>query len=239
MRVSRVRAVSLDAGQRALFMQGFTGMLPLWTGAIPAGVAYGVAALHVGLDPLEIQLMSLVVFSAAGQISAVTLLGEDAAAWLVIGTVMALNAQLLLMGLAVASQTRPTWSERLLTGWFLTDAAFGVTAALGRMRLPVLLGAGVSMYLGWNIGTAAGILLGDALPNLEQIGISLVIPLAFLAVLVPLLRTSSAVLVALLAGTLAVVLVRFVPSGIALLIAGSVASLAGAWWSRRSAGAAT
>ena len=44
-------------------------------GAIPSGIAYGVAAHGAGLGPGETQLMSLVVFSAAAQVGAVALLG--------------------------------------------------------------------------------------------------------------------------------------------------------------------
>ena len=61
------------ARARGHFMQGFVGLLPLWAGAIPAGLAYGVAAGGAGLSPAEAQLMSVVVFSAAAQVSAAAL----------------------------------------------------------------------------------------------------------------------------------------------------------------------
>src|SRR2546423_15475872 len=88
----------------AAFGRGYLALLPLWSGAIPAGIAYGVAARAGGLGVMETQLMSLVVFSAAGQIGAVSLLASGASPVLLIGTVMALNAQLLLLGLAIGRQ---------------------------------------------------------------------------------------------------------------------------------------
>src|ERR1044071_3573274 len=103
------------------FWRGYLALLPLWSGAIPAGVAFGVAARSAGLGVVETQVMSLVVFSAAGQIGAVSLLAGGASPLLLIGTVMALNAQLVLLGLAIGRQLRLSWPQRLATAWLLTD----------------------------------------------------------------------------------------------------------------------
>ena len=204
-------------------------MMPLWAGAIPAGVAYGVAARSAGLSVLETQVMSLVVFSAAGQIGAVSLLATGASGPLLIGTVLALNAQLVLLGLAVGRQLRLSWSQRLLAAWVLTDGAYGVSLGVGPLRLGVLLGAGASMYSGWNLGTALGAGLGAALPNPGAFGINLVAPLAFLAVLVPLVRTRPMLAVVVVAGVSTYLLSQAVPGGVAVLGAGLAGCMVGAW----------
>ncbi|MCC7367099.1 MAG: AzlC family ABC transporter permease [Chloroflexi bacterium] len=217
---------------RADFWRGYLALLPLWTGAIPAGVAFGVAARSAGLSVLETQLMSLTVFSAAGQIGAVSLLAAGASAPWLVGTVLALNAQLLLLGLAVGRQLRLSWPQRLLAAWVLTDGAYGVSLGVGPLRLPVLLGAGASMYSGWNLGTILGAVLGAALPSPTAYGINLVAPLAFLAVLVPLVRTRPMLLVALAAGLTTYGLSTVVPGGVAVLGAGVVGCTVGAWLTR-------
>jgi predicted branched-subunit amino acid permease len=228
---------STEPGALAAFWQGYLALLPLWTGAIPAGVAYGVAARGAGLSVFETQLMSLTVFSAAAQIGAVSLLGAGGSALLLVGTVLALNAQLLLLGLAVGRQLRLSWPQRLLTAWLLTDGAYGVSLGVGPLRLAVLVGAGASMYSGWNIGTALGALLGAALPSPTAFGIDLVAPLAFLAVLVPLVRTRPMMLVALAAGGTAYLVSQVAPSGLAVLGAGLAGCLLGGWLMRDEAGA--
>src|SRR4051794_41273241 len=98
---TRTRADALAA-----FWRGYLALLPLWSGAIPAGVAYGVAARSAGLGVIETQVMSLVVFSAAGQIGAVSLLARGASPLVLIGTATALNAQLLVVGLAIGQPLR-------------------------------------------------------------------------------------------------------------------------------------
>ncbi len=225
-------------GALGWFRRGFLAMLPLWVGAIPVGIAYGVAAHTAGLSGLETQLMSVVVFSSAAQVSAVSLLRADAPAPLLVVTAMALNVQLVLLGLAIGRQMRLSWAERLATAALLTDGAYGVSAAHGQLRLPFLLGAGASMFLGWNVGTALGIVAGQMLPDPRGSGIDFVVPLAFLAVLAPLLRTRAAVVVALVSAAAVLVLGTFLPGGVAVLGAGVAGSAAGAWWTRdgRAAG---
>ncbi len=214
------------------FARGFVAMLPLWAGAVPSGIAYGVAARGAGLDPCAAQLMSLVVFSAAAQLSAVSLLAAGAPVAVLVATAMALNAQLPLLGLALGRQLRLSWMQRLLAAWFLTDGAYGVAAGRGPLRLPLLLGADVSMYAAWNAGTALGTAVGHALPDPRGLGINLIVPLTFLAVLVGLVRTRAAVLVTLAAGATALLLTRLAPDGVAVLGAGLVGSAVGAWSTR-------
>lgn len=207
-------------------------MLSLWAGAIPSGLAYGVAAHAAGLPLAEMQLMSVVVFSAAAQISAVSLLDAGASLPLLVGTAMALNAQVLLVSLTVGRRLRLAWPARLISAWFLTDGAYGITAARGPLRAPTLLGAGVSMFLAWNLGTLVGGVATSALPDPRRLGIDFVIPLTVLAVLVPLLRSRAAFTVALVAGVVSLALSRVLPIGIAVLGAGVCASAAGTWWTR-------
>ncbi len=211
-------------------MGGFASMLPLWAGAVPAGVAYGVASRAIGFGAVETQLMSLVVFSAAGQVGVLSILAGGASAWVAIGSMLALNAQLLLLGIAVGRRLQLTWPQRLLTAVLLTDGAYGVAA--GRdpyLRLATLLGAGAGMFLGWNIGTALGIVAGETVPDPRRFGLDLVIPLSFTAILVPLARRRAALLAAIVAGATALVLIQFAPVGIAVLGAGIAGSGTGAW----------
>lgn len=223
-----VVAPAVHGESMTLFRKGFLLMLPLWAGALPAGAAFGIAALQAGLGPFDIQLMSLVVFSAAGQITAAVLIGEGSPAWLVVLTTIALNAQFLLISITTGRQLRATRLQKLVSAWVLTDASYGVSAAAGPLRLPVLLGAGICMYLGWNIGTALGLIAGTAIPDAERLGLSLVIPLSFLAVLVPLLKSRPALLAAGVSIVLALALRGMMPNGVAVLVAGLGGSIAGA-----------
>jgi predicted branched-subunit amino acid permease len=220
-----------DRPSLRLFVRGFVGLMPLWTGAIPVGIAYGVAARSAGLSLAETQIMSLTVFSAAAQVSAVSLIDSGASWVIMIVTAMALNVQLLLFGLAVGREERPAWLKKLAAAYVLTDGAYGVALAGGRVTVPGLAGAGVSMYVAWNIGTALGAMVGHVLPDPHRIGVDYVVTLTFLAVLVPLIRSRAAVATALAAAIATLVLLRLAPSGVSVLGAGLAGAATGAWWS--------
>jgi predicted branched-subunit amino acid permease len=214
------------------FVRGFVAMAPLWVGAIPVGVAYGLAARQVGLSAVETIVMSLTVFSAAAQLSAVSLIGDGAPLVVLVATAMALNLQLLLIGLAVGRQTRQPWRLRAVPAYLLTDGAYGVVVARGRLTLSGLAGAGVSMFVAWNAGTGIGAVAGDVVPDLRRLGVDFVAPLMFLVVLVPLLRGRAALVTALVAGVVALALVQLVPAGAVVLGAGLAGCVAGTWLGR-------
>jgi predicted branched-subunit amino acid permease len=213
-------------------MRGFVGLMPLWTGAIPVGIAYAVAARGASLSFFETELMSLTVFSAAAQLSAVALLASGSPVIIVLLTALSLNLQAFLLGLTAARSDRASRRRRLLTAYFLTDGAFAVAVTGGRLRLAVLLGAGVSMFASWNVGTLIGASAGAILPDLARYGVDFVAPLTFLAVLVPLVKTRPALLTVLVAALTALALRQTVPD-LAVLGAGLTGSVAGAWASTR------
>src|SRR5207247_7710030 len=114
-------------------------------------------------------------------------------------------------------ELRLSRAVRLVAAYLLTDGAYGVALAVGRLRLPVLLGAGLSMFVGWNAGTALGALGGQALPDPGRFGVDFVAPLTYLAVLVPLVCSRAALLAALVAGAAALLLTKLAPGGLAVL----------------------
>ncbi|HVL17808.1 MAG TPA: AzlC family ABC transporter permease [Gemmatimonadales bacterium] len=214
------------------FIRGALALLPLWAGAVPAGIAFGVAARHAGLGPGTAQLMSLLVFSVAGQMGAVSLLGADTPPAVLVATVVVLNAQLLLLSVTVGRQLRPVGLQRPVVAWFLTDGAYGIAIGDGPLSVASLLGAGASMYAAWNLGTALGSVLGDTLGDPRRFGVDLVVPLTFLSVLVPLLRTGAARIVALTSGLVVLLLTGLAPVGVAVLGAATAGAAVGTWWTR-------
>jgi 4-azaleucine resistance transporter AzlC len=203
-------------------------MAPLWLGVVPFGLAYAVLARGAGLTLVETQALSLLVFAGSSQVSAVGLFARGASGVGIVFTTLLLNVRHLLYGLSLGRDVPLTRRQRLAAAFFLTDEAYGVSVARGARAFPFVLGAELSLYLTWNLATLAGALLGGVIPDPEKLGVDFVFPLAFLALLVPLLRRRLDVLVAVLAGGLAWLLARSLPGGLPILIAGVVGSLLGA-----------
>lgn len=210
------------------FRRGFLAMLPLWAGVIPFGIAFSLTARDAGMTALDIQLMSLTVFTAAAQVSAVALMNVGASTTEILITTLGLGVHLPLIGAAVDRELRLSRLARLGAAWLLTDATYAVSAALGPLKTPVLFGAGVSMYLGWNAGTALGLLVGEAIPDPQRYGLDFVVPLTFLAVVLPMIRNRVTLLVVGCSAAGTLLIASYLPTGFAILLAALPACLLGA-----------
>ena len=225
--------MGLRARRRGPFAHGFAAMAPLWLGVIPFGLAYAVLARDAGLSLLETQSLSVLVFAGSAQITAVGLFGSNAAAIEIVSTTFLLNIRHVLYGLSLGRRIPLRGWRRTTAAYFLTDEAFGIVAARRERSFAFLLGVELSIFVTWNLATLAGALLGSAIPDPTEIGVDVVFPLAFLALLVPLVRTRSELAVAVAAGAVAWLASRELPGGIPILVAGVGASLLGAWLTRK------
>ena len=210
------------------FGAGFRAMVPLWIGVVPFGAAYAVTARAAGLDLVETQLMSLLVFAGGSQFAAVGLIAAGAGPWTLVSTTFLINLRHLLYGVVVAATTELRGGRRVLAAHLLTDEAFGVHVAHGRGRPAFLIGAGLSLFVVWNAATLVGSLLSRSLPDPYAIGLDIVFPLAFLALLVPLVRDRRSLTVACIAGLGAWALGAVLEPGAALLVAAALAAGIGA-----------
>jgi 4-azaleucine resistance transporter AzlC len=221
------------------FPAGFRAMLPLWVGVIPFGMAYAVSARSAGLGLADTQLMSLVVFAGSAQFTAAGMFAVGASPLALILTTFVINVRHLLYSLTLGQRTSLSWPQRIVGAHLLTDEAFGVAVAAGSTSAAFLFGAELSLYLVWNAATLAGSLLGGLVPDPEALGIDIVFPLAFLALLVPLVRRPVDLGVAAFSGLAGLLAAQVMPTGLAILLVGVAGALLGAWLSRNeeSAGA--
>ena len=216
------------------FRRGFWALAPLWLGVIPFSIAYAITARSAGLSLLETQALSALVFAGSAQFSAVGLFAVGAAGAEIILTTLLLNVRHLLYGVALGRRFQLRGRERPIAAFFLTDEAFGVATASAESSFPFLLGVEVSLFVMWNLATLAGFLLGTAIPDPAKLGVDLIFPLAFLALLVPLIRTRVELAVAICSGALALGLNRALPGGLPILLTGIAGSLFGAFLTRET-----
>lgn len=200
-------------------------MAPLLLGVIPFGLAYALSSRAAGLTLLETQLMSLAVFAGGAQFSAVGLLAAGAGPGTLLATTLAINARHALYGLTLGPRLRAGRAGKLLAATWLTDEAFGLSLALGRGSLPFLLGTELVLFIAWNLTTLVGALAAGAIPDPSRLGLDLVFPLTFLALLRPNLRRRRDLVVAAGAGASALLLISWMPAGAAILIGSLGAAL--------------
>ncbi|MBF5043074.1 AzlC family ABC transporter permease [Aggregicoccus sp. 17bor-14] len=210
------------------FWRGYRATLPLWLGAAPFGLAYAVTARAAGLSVRDTQLMSVLVYAGGAQFSAAGLFAERASVGALLFTTLLLNLRHVLYGLSLGRLVPFTPGERALAAHFLTDETYGVTVAEPRRDFRFVLGSGASLFTVWNVFTFLGILAGAAVPDPERLGVDFVFPLAFLALLIPMLRARTEWTVAAASGLFALALSRVAPGGLVVLLTAVGGALLGA-----------
>ena len=135
------------------------------------------------------------------------------------------------MGIAVASSFEGSWLKRLFQSQLIVDESWAIALKRkGGFDVRILLGGGALLYVCWNAGTAAGVLLGDVVGDPNRLGLDAAFPALFLALLVSQLTGRREIVAALLGGGMALALIPFTPAGVPI-IAGAAACLVG-WRAR-------
>ncbi|MFC1936435.1 AzlC family ABC transporter permease [Chloroflexota bacterium] len=216
------------------FLKGFRFMLPLWIGAAPVAISYAVAAHQAGLSVLETQLMSVFVVSAAVQLNALHLWGSGAPFVMILLSTLSVISHHILFGISLVRRMPLTLVKRLTAAYFLTDGSYLVTMAEGsRATYPFLLGAGISMFVAWNLFTLLGAKAGNTVVSLIDFDLSIIIGLTFFTLLLLSISTWTDIGTAIVSGTAALVFGHLWKEGFGMLFAIGLGAAFGAYWSNR------
>ena len=205
---------------------------------IPFGVTAGVAGLDAGLSAELTMGLSVVVFAGASQLAALQLIDAEAASILVWVTALLINLRMLMYSahLAPHFQYLPLrW--RAPMAYLLTDQAYALTVPRLMADDPppanhwFYLGVALPLWGVWQLATAFGFWAGTALPPSWELGF--IVPLIFLALLMPAVRTRPSAVAAAVGGS-GSVLGQALPAGLGLTL-GALAGIAAVvladqWW---------
>lgn len=192
-----------------------------------SGLAFGAAGVTAGLSVPQACVLSLVAFTGASQFALAGVIAGGGG--LVAGTLGAvlLGGRNALYGLRLARMLDVRGWRRLVTAHVVIDETTAVaTAQEGRDAARAgFYTTAVSLYLAWNLTTLLGALGAARLGDPEAIGLDVLGPAAFLALLWPRLTSGRAeVRVALAAAVLALGATPLLPPGVPVMLA-AVAAL--------------
>ncbi len=214
----------VHAADRASFRAGVRIGIPFAAVGFLLSTTFGVVAVRAGLSPLQAVVMSAVVHAGSAQFAALSIVMAGGG---VLSGVMAaslMNARFLAMGVAVAPSLPGGPLSRGLQGQTVVDPSWAVANnGDGTFDRWLLFGATAPQFAGWVTGTLAGALSGDLLGDTDRFGLDAIFPTFFLALLIAELRRPGSRGVALVGGVVALALVPFVPVGIPVLVAATVA----------------
>ncbi|MBX5441136.1 MAG: AzlC family ABC transporter permease [Solirubrobacteraceae bacterium] len=169
---------------------GMRAALPLILPVLVFGISFGVVAQPI-IGGLAASAMSATIIAGASQIAAVTVLdsGGGAAAAVVAGLLM--NARFFPMALAVAPALRGSRLRQLVEVQAAVDASFVLAdQGDGTFSRGMLVGSWLPQTAAWVGGTVIGVLLGEVIPDPQELGLDVVLPAFFITLLVRDVRAS-------------------------------------------------
>ena len=204
------RAKRQNLSAKSEFWSGVRDEVPLIFGVAPFGLVFGVLGIESGLTPLQTIMLSSILFGGASQIVFVQLWAAGVPALIVGGSVCVINVRHVLYSASVAAYLRPLplrW--RILLGYLLTDEAYAISIKRFRHEPPGpnqhfhLLGSGMLLWTSWQFATIFGVLVGGTIP--ESWSLSFAIPLTFIAVVAPILKTRADLAAVITAASISII----------------------------------
>lgn len=204
------------------------------------GVSYGALAVAAGLDVWQTCVMSLVMFTGGSQFALIGVLasGGVAAGPTAIASAAILGIRNGIYGVRVAPMIGGRWWTRIAAAWVTIDETTAVSTnqpTPSSQRIGFWTTAAAT-FIGWNLTSLIGALIGDALGDPRQWGLDAAAAAAFVGLLWPRLKQRQTIAVAAAAAVVAMAFTPFVMPGLPVLVAGIVAVIVGGFnWFASSA----
>ena len=219
---------------KSAFWQGFRAGVPFTFVVSPFAMIFGVLATEAGMSVFETLVFSIAVIAGAAQLTALQLMTENAPTIVVLASALAVNLRMAMYSASFTPYlgSAPLW-QRGFIAYFLVDQSYACSITAFEKRPQMTVPERVAFFFGtvapvcplWYVFTLVGALVGNQIP--EAWALDFAVPIAFLALIVPMLRTPAHVIAALVAIAVAI-LANNIPFNLGLIVAGLAGMMAGA-----------
>lgn len=219
------------------FRTGVHHGIPIALGYFSVATAFGLIAVNGGCTAVEALFISMFNVTSAGQFAGVTVMASAGSYIEMAMTQFLINARYSLMAISLSQKvdSRFTTLPRILLSTFITDEIYAV--AIGQKEdVSAKYYAGLSClpYVGWAAGTFFGAFVGNILPQVLTTSLSIGLYGMFIAIVVPVVKSSRKTLIIVGISLAISCLLYFIPAfdkvsaGFAIIISAVIASAAGA-----------
>ena len=216
------------------FLRGCRDALPFILVIVPFALLFGVVATEAGLNVAEVMGFTVLVIAGAAQFAAVHLMAENAPTLIVILTALAVNLRMAMYSASLTPYLgKASIWKRALVAYVMVDQAYALSQIKFEQEPDLTVPERVAYYLGtvaplvplWYGAAYVGAVAGTQIP--AGFALDFALPITFIAMIAPALRTLAHVAAATTSVILAL-LMAWMPYGSGLLVAAFGAMIIGA-----------
>lgn len=182
------------------FTRGVKAGFAIGLGYLSVSFTFGIMAVSLGLSWWQATIVSMLTVTSAGQLAGVQLMVNPGQYIQMLISQITINIRYSFMSITIGQKADSKFSGiyRWILGFMMTDEIFAVASQEKEVNRVFFSGLCVLPYLGWSLGTLAGAILGNVLPNRMMSALGLAIYGMFVAIIIPVVKSEMPVLVAVI-----------------------------------------
>lgn len=225
-----------------MLKRGIKDGIAIGLGYFSVSFSFGILAIANGFSVLEAVLISMTNLTSAGQFAGITIIASMGSLLEMAVTQLIINMRYSLMAISLSQKVDKRFgiSARLLLGFGITDEIFA--AAMGSRKgisRKYFLGLMSLPYVGWTLGTLAGAVFGNIMPEIICDALGIALFGMFIAIVVPDMKRDIKIVLTVAIAIIVSCILYYVPlfskvsSGFAVIISAVTAAVAAAFVSVR------
>ena len=219
---------------KSAYMRGVRDGMPFVIVLLPFALLFGVVATEAGLTLTQTMGFNVLVIAGSAQFAAVALMQENAPLFAVLTTALAVNLRMGMYSAALVPHfgAAPFW-KRACAAYLCVDQTYAMSVLEYDKRPDMTVPEKMAFFFGvatpliptWYGVALIGVVIGGSIP--PALALDFALPIAFISMVAPSLRTL-AHLAAALTSVVVALLLSGLPWGMGLLIAAASAMAVGA-----------
>jgi 4-azaleucine resistance transporter AzlC len=205
--------------------------MPLCIGDFPFSFIVGALSVSAGMSVWQSTAWSAIVIAGSAQMLALNMLKTGATLGVIIFTTLIINLRHVLYSASISGTVREaSFFKKCFMSYALTDEVYATTVKEmeGNKKEKYLFygSAMITFWAIWVLADFLGALVGASFPHIEKYGLDFAMVAAFIAIVVPQIKSQACTVAAVVAAVSGVLLV-VLPYSLGIVVASVLGVLAG------------
>lgn len=212
-------------------LRGMSAVMPLCIGDFPFSFIVGALSVSMGMSVWQSTAWSCIVIAGSAQMLALNMLKTGATLGVIIFTTFIINLRHVLYSASMAEKVRESsFLKKCFMSYALTDEVYATTikemdSTKGDKYL-FYFSAMLTFWVFWVFADFLGAVIGSSFPDIQKYGLDFAMVAAFIAIVVPQIKSQACTVAALVASVSGVLLV-ILPWSLGIVVASLLGVLAG------------